>query len=144
MSRFRPGHAAAALAVASAAVLAFACKSSPTSSNCNGNGGVAPSLVGSWSLVSITLGTNTFTYPTASGTLTFTATRYDASVNLPGPVTQVDSGTYKVVGSSCIAEYTEVAGNPQFSGSFTLADSVLSVSGTAGGQVVANVWHQVP
>jgi len=139
MIRPSVSYAAAALAVAGALWFA-ACKSS-TSNNCGS--GTPPSLVGSYSLESYTLGTTTLTSPTASGTLQFRATMYNVNLSLPGPTAVVDSGTYTIVGSACINELSQ-AGNPTFSGTFqlNLSDSTFSVTGTAAGQVAASVWKK--
>lgn len=140
MTRSSVSYAGVALAVAGALWFAAACKSS-TSNNC-GNGSSAPSLVGSYSLLSYTLGTTTVTSPTATGQLLFYPSAYHVSLTLPsGFVT--DSGSYAVVGASCIDEFS-VLGNPDFSGSFqlNLTDSTFHVSGTAAGQVAASLWKK--
>jgi hypothetical protein len=144
MSRSGASVAVAALAAVGALVFAAACKSS-TANNC-GNGGTPPSLVGTYSLLSYTLGTTTVVSPAASGQLRFYAFAYGVNLSLPSGtgVNQsfTDSGTYNIVGASCLQEFS-VLGNPNFSGSFQLhADSTFHVSGTTGSQVAASLWKR--
>ncbi len=130
-----------------AAVLAFAACKESTSNSCGS--GTAPSLVGTYAMVSYSLGVNTIPVPPASGSLVFTATRYTATISYPNPspppttATVVDSGTYAVTGTKCISQTSET-GQPQFTGTFTLSGttsgSTFSVSGSAAGQAVASVW----
>jgi hypothetical protein len=144
MARSSVSYAIAALALGGALGLAWSCKST-TSNNC-GNGGTPPNLVGNYTLLSYTIGPSTIPAPPASGSLRFHVSTYGVDLSIPtGTGNQViaDSGTYSIVGSSCIQELS-VLGNPQFSGSFELhADSTFHVSGTAGGQVAASVWKKM-
>jgi len=136
MSAFRLSYAAAALALAGALGLAASCKST-TSPSCGS--GTPPSVVGTYSLQSYTIGITTLTPPQASGTLKFAASTYLANLTIIGqPV--VDSGTYAITGASCISQSSVVPGNPQFTGTFSLVGTTLSVSGVAGGQAAASVW----
>ena len=136
--------AVAAVASAGALVFALACKSS-TENNCPS--GTAPSLVGTYALLSYTIGTNTITAPPASGTLHFYTTLYGVSLSIPngvGGFTVIsDSGTYTVIGASCIQE-NSVLGQPQFAGSFYVnsADSTFRVTGSAAGQPAASTWKK--
>jgi len=144
MTRSSVSLAGAALAVAGALWVAAACSSS-TSNNCGS--GAPPSLVGTYALESYTLGTSTITAPTATGTLRFYTSLYGVTLNLPngtgGTTVVTDSGSYTVMGSSCINE-SSVLGQPQFSGTFTYtaSDSALQVTGTAAGQVAASIWKK--
>jgi len=144
MTRSSVSLAGAALAVAGALWVAAACSSS-TSNNCGS--GTSPNLVGTYALESYTLGSSTVTAPTATGTLRFYTTLYGVTLNLPngsgGTTVVTDSGSYTVMGSSCINE-SSVLGQPQFSGTFTYtaSDSALQVTGTAAGQVAASIWKK--
>ncbi len=130
-----------------AAVLAFATCKESTSNSCGS--GTPPSLVGTYAMVSYSLGVNTIPVPPASGSLVFTATRYTATISYPNPspppttATVVDSGTYAVTGTKCISQTSET-GQPQFTGTFTLssqaAGGTLSVEGMAGGVSASSVW----
>jgi len=145
MTRSNATFVLAALAVAGVAGLAAACKSS-TGNDC-GNGTSAPSLVGTYSLLSYTIGTNTITAPAATGELRFHTSTYGVDLTIPnglgGNQNISDSGSYNIVGASCIQEMS-VESQPQFSGSFNYvaSDSTLHVSGTAGGQVAASLWKK--
>ncbi len=142
MNRSSVSYAVAALALAAALGLAAACKSTPSGNNC-GSGGAPPNLVGTFSLLSYTLGSTTIPAPPASGTLRFHASTYGVNLSIPtgtgGNQTIIDSGTYAIVGSTCIQE-SSVMGQPQFTGSFEVIADTLHVSGTAGGQIAASVW----
>jgi len=144
MSRSGASFAIAALAAVGALGFVAACKTA-TGNNC-GNSSAAPSLIGTFTLVSYTLGTTTSTPPTASGNLRFHAFTYGVDLSIPTGTginhNTSDSGSYDIVGASCIQEFS-VMGLPSFSGSFQLrADSTFHVSGTANGQVVAGLWKR--
>jgi hypothetical protein len=144
MSRSGASAAVAAFAAVGALAFAVACKST-TGNNC-GNGGTPPSLVGSYDLLSYTVGTTTVTPPSATGNLRFHAATYGLDLSVPagsgGTTTIADSGSYNVVGASCIEEFS-VLGYPAFTGSFQLrTDSTFRVSGTASGQVAASLWKK--
>lgn len=144
MSRSGASFAIAALAAVGALAFAAACKSS-TSNNC-GNGGTPPSLVGTYNLFSFTLGPLTSTAPPAGGTLRFYADQYGYDVAIPVSDSTrhfSDSGSYNIVGASCIQEFS-VLGNPQFSGSFQLQGGNLRLSGTDGSEVAASLWKKTP
>lgn len=140
----RPGTSLAitALGALGLMALAAACKSTPTGNNC-GNGGTAPSLIGTYSLLSYTIGTNTITAPPAAGQLRFYAALYGVSLSIPngsgGFDTVNDSGSYTIIGASCIQENSAL-GNPQFAGSFYVnnTDSTFRVTGSAAGQLAAS------
>jgi hypothetical protein len=147
MSRSGASVAAATLAAMGALAFAAACASTPTGNNC-GSGGTPPSLVGTYSLLSYTLGTTTVNSPAASGQLRFYAFAYGVNLSLPSGTgvnqPSSDSGTYNIVGTTCLQEFS-VMGNPNFSGSFQLrADSTFHVSGTTGSQVAASLWKRTP
>ena len=126
---------AAAGCTAVALAVAFACKSS-TDNNCGS--GTPPSLVGTYSLQSYTIGISTLTPPQATGTLHFYTSAYSVSLTVAGqPV--ADSGSYVITGSQCISQ-SSVNGNPQFVGTFSLSGTTLTVTGTAGGQAAASQW----
>jgi hypothetical protein len=130
-------------AFALAGALAFAaCESSTSNSSCGS--GTPPSLVGTYALVSYTIGLTTVTTADgASGELRFHASTYGASINVPGTGVLADSGSYTVTGAKCISQ-SSVMGQPQFTGTFTLSGttsgSTFTVSGSAAGQVVASAW----
>jgi hypothetical protein len=134
----------APFALVVAGALAFAgCKSTTSSSSNACGSGTPPSLVGTYTLASYTVGTTTIPSPPASGTLVFTATTYTVNLSLPngggGTTVIADNGTYTITGASCISE-TSANSLPTFTGSFTLGGSTLTVSGTAGGQAAGSVW----
>ncbi|HXY68728.1 MAG TPA: hypothetical protein VEH62_04725 [Gemmatimonadales bacterium] len=117
---------------AGALAIAIACSSS-TSSNCGS--GTPPSLVGTYALQSLTIGAATpLTPPAETGTLRFHASTY--AIALAGALAQADTGNYTVTGSSCIAEN----GLYQFTGTFNLSGTTLTVSGAQSNQAVASVW----
>lgn len=133
-------------AVAMAGALAIAACSSSTTGNSCGSG-TAPSLVGTYALVSYTIGLTTVTTADgATGQLRFHASTYGAGISIPtagGPEVIADSGSYTVTGSKCISQ-NSITGQPTFSGTFTLSGTttgaVFTVNGSAAGQVVASVW----
>jgi len=129
-----------------AAGLVFAaCDSSTSNSSCGS--GTAPSLVGTYALVSYTIGLTTVTTADgATGELRFHASTYGASITIPiggAPEVIADSGSYTVTGAKCISQ-NSITGQPTFTGTFTLSGTasgaVFTVSGTAAGQVVASAW----
>jgi hypothetical protein len=144
MSRSGASYAIAALAAVGALVLVAACKSTTSGNNC-GNGALPPSVVGTFALLSYTIGTTTVKPPAASGQLRFHAFTYGVDLSIPSggvPQNISDSGTYSIVGSSCIQEFS-VEGQPNFAGSFQLnADSTFHVSGSANGQLIAGLWKR--
>jgi hypothetical protein len=135
-----------AVAVAALATSAVVAACSSSSDNSCGSG-TPPSLAGSWDLRAFTVGTTTVPSPPASGELRIHeasatngtyAINYDLGVGGP----QFDSGTYTLTGQHCMSQSSLVnAAQPQFVGTYTLtnADS-LAVTGTAGGQIIANFW----
>jgi hypothetical protein len=147
MSRSSVSYAVAAAALAAAVGLAAACKSA-TSNNC-GNGGTPPNLVGTYSLLVYTLGTATYTAPTATGNLRFYPGAYHVDANLPTGGSKfllvLDTGNYNFVGSTCIQEFSVLDSVPPFAGSVHKnADSTLHISGNAGGLLVASTWKETP
>ncbi len=137
MSHSRVSLAVAALAVAGALAFAAACKSS-TSSNACGSGS-PPSLVGTYSLVSYSLGGTQQTGTTGSLVLNANPNTYVANIVFPPPIgAQHDSGNYVIQGASCISENSAL-GNPQFIGTFELVGTTLTLSGTVATQPVVIV-----
>jgi hypothetical protein len=138
----RKSSAAAMLAAAGVIGLLFACKSTPSGNNC-GTGTAPPDLTGGYQLVSLQRGTTTLTPPTVTGSMQLTAARYTTTFVLPdtlnGTVVEVDSGSYEIIGSSCINQFSDT-GKPQFSGSFSLNGTTFRISGGAGGQLVETIW----
>jgi len=125
-------------AVVALAGAATACKSSSSTNACGT--GTPPSLVGTYALVSYTLGGATVTAPPAIGSLRLHTNTYGVDLTLPQPVGTIsDSGAYAIVGASCINE-SSVLGQPQFTGSFRLIGTTLTVSGSAASQSVVSVW----
>jgi hypothetical protein len=119
--------------LALAAALAFAaCKDSTSTSACGS--GTPPSVVGTYSLVSYTVGTTTIdTTSGATGQLRFYASAYAFNATIPVTGAIGDSGTYTISGTRCMSE-TSVMGQGSSSGTFTLsgttAGSLLTFSGT--------------
>src|SRR5512135_1693059 len=148
MTRTHTSFMLAAVAVAGALGFAAACKSS-ASDNC-GSGATPPSLVGTYSMLSYTIGTSTVAAPPASGELRFYASLYGLDVTIPKPPPDStlfisDSGSYTIVGSTCILESSVDSAANSFSGSFTfVTDSTLRLSGTASGKVAASLWKLRP
>jgi hypothetical protein len=127
------------------ALLGAACKESTSSSACGT--GTPPSLAGTYTLVSATLAGVTFTSAQgASGTLrlhagaSVSSGTYGGEVTYPGAGVQTDSGSFSISGASCISQ-NSVMGQPQFSGTFTLANGVLTLSGTVAAQPAGFVWQ---
>ncbi len=137
MSRSRLSLAVAALSVAGALAFVAACKSS-TSSNACGSGS-PPSLVGGYSLISYTLGGSQQTGTTGTLQLNANPDTYVANIVFPAPIgPQHDSGTYVIQGASCISENSAL-GNPQFTGTFELVGTTLTLTGTVATQAVVIV-----
>ncbi len=122
-----------------AAGIAAACSKSST----NACSGTPANLVGTYALVSYTIGTTTIPAPPATGTLRFHTGTYGVDLVLPGPTAISDSGTYSQCGSSGISE-SSVLGQPQFTGTYIFRNDTLSVTGTAAGTAAANVWEKQP
>ncbi len=137
MSR-RTSTSLLALVFALAGLVAASCKSS--TSACSGT---PANLVATWDLVSYTTGGTTIPAPAATGELRFHASTYGVELTLPGPTAISDSGTYTQCGAAGISE-SSVLGLPQFTGTYTLRNDTLSVTGTAAGTAAANVWVRHP
>lgn len=124
-----------AAASAGALAIGYACKSS-TESGCGS--GTPPSLVGTYTLASFQLGAATpLTPPMETGDLRLHASTYGA--DLSGLLSQQDSGTYAITGASCISQ-NSVIGNQQFTGTFSLVGTTLTLLGSVGGQAATVVW----
>ncbi|HTT68251.1 MAG TPA: hypothetical protein VMF70_09490 [Gemmatimonadales bacterium] len=124
-----------AAAAVSAGAFVFACKST-SESGCGS--GTPPSLAGTYALQSFQLGAAAaLTPPAETGALRLHAATYGA--NLAGLLTQDDSGTYAITGTSCISE-NSVIGNEQFVGTFSLVGTTLTLLGSVGGQSATVVW----
>ncbi|HKV50331.1 MAG TPA: hypothetical protein VJO52_03950 [Gemmatimonadaceae bacterium] len=121
--------------LAAAAVIAGSACSSSGSTN---PGLTAAELVGTYDLVSLTLGnSNPLTPPTATGTLVLHTSTYNVTLNLPsGP--EADSGTWTVSG----AAWTQTSSvQPiQEQGTVALSHDTLTVSLNAAGTSISNVW----
>ncbi len=135
-----------AAGVLAAAGLGWACSSSPTKVN-NCGSGSPPSLVGSYALARYTWGSTVYTPPSAGGSLALTATTYHQTLILPTSTldtTIVDSGTYVIVGSECISEISQVAGNRDFGGTFKVTTAqgatTLTLDGNDSLKVIIGVW----
>jgi len=135
---------AAAAASAGALAIAFACKTS-TDTSCGS--GSPPSLSGTYSFSSYTLGTTTWTAPPSTGQLQMTGTAYQYSVTLDTgtpPTHQVTgAGTYAITGAACIT-LTSSVDTTHFSGTFTLSTAngitTFRETGSDGTHVVHWVW----
>ena len=130
--------------VGAALVAAFAC-SSPTSSN-NCGGSVPPSLIGTYTLSSYTLGSKVWTSPTSTGSIQYTATTYQYNLRLATDTTPLsvrDSGSYQQIGSTCLRQYSLID-TTHFSGSYrldTIAGTIqLRESGSDGARLVIFLW----
>lgn len=127
-----PSTSSTLAALAVAGVIAAAACSSPTSSNTCGSG-TAPVVIGTYALISYTLGTTTITTAQgASGQLRFYASSYGFNLSIPGQAAVADSGTYSISGVKCMSE-TSVLGQGSTTGTFTLSGttpgSVLTFTG---------------
>ena len=138
------GYAAAALSALALGVAA--CKSAPTNGN-NCGSGTPPDLTGSYLLSQYTLGTQSYTSPPSSGTLRLTGSAYAYSMDLTTgtglPTVVHDSGTYQMIGASCIRQVSALD-TILFSGSITLqvagGITTLRESGTDGTHEVIWLW----
>lgn len=137
-----------AVGALAAAGVGWACSSSPTSTN-NCGSGSPPSLIGSYSLSQYTWGATVYAPPSAGGALAFTASTYHQTLVLPTSTldtTIVDSGTYVIVGSECISEISQVAGNRDFGGTFKVATAqgatTLTLSGNDSLKIIIGVWKK--
>jgi hypothetical protein len=128
----RPPNVYLLLVLAAAAGAAAACGSS--TETCTGT---PPNIVGTYDLVSYTLGGVTLGPPTETGELRIHASTY--GISLAGATALADSGTYTQCGSSGISQ-SSVLGLPQFTGTAILVNDTLSVAGTAAGTSVSSVW----
>lgn len=136
-----------AAGVLAAAGLGWACASTPTSTNNCGTGS-PPSLVGNYTLKQYTWGSTVYAPPSASGSLAFTATTYAQTVTLPVSASRdtvlSDNGTYLLVGSECISEFSAVPGNRDFGGTFKVAtvqgQTTLTLDGNDSLKVIVGVW----
>src|SRR6185312_9471617 len=125
-----------------AAVLAVGAGAACGSSNGSTNPGLTPAeLVGTYSLVSLTLGNSApLTPPTATGTLALTSSTYNLTLMLPSG-TQQDSGTWTVSGHQWTQ--TSSSGQGQEQGTVSLSHDTLSVDLTAAGTAISTVWVMV-
>ncbi len=128
----RKPWSASLLVAAVAATAAIACSSSTSSNSCGS--GTPPVVVGTYSLISYTVGGTTVTNTQgATGQLRFYTSTYGFNVTIPGPTTVVDSGNYSITGTKCMSQ-ASVMGQGSSTGTFTLsgttAGSVLTFSGT--------------
>jgi len=113
------------------------CSKDTASTSCAS--GTPANLVGSYDLLSYTIGSNTTPAPPAIGNLRFHAGTYGVDVTLPGPQVISDSGTYALTGSDCISQ-TSLYGHAPFVGVYALQSGILTIDGTASGTVVSNIW----
>jgi len=125
------------LAVASVVAALTACSKDTTSTTCAS--GSPANLVGSYDLLSYTIGPSTYTSPPAIGNLRLHAGTYGVDVTLPGPQIISDSGTYVLTGADCISQ-TSLFGYAPFVGTYSLQSGILTLGGTASGTVVSNIW----
>ncbi|HVO36412.1 MAG TPA: hypothetical protein VMT21_12645 [Gemmatimonadales bacterium] len=118
--------------LALAAVLAIAACKDTTTNSCGS--GTAPSVAGTYKLISYTAGGNTVdTLMGASGQLRFYATTYGFNATLPVVGALADSGNYVISGTKCMTE-TSLMGQGSTTGTFTLSGttpgSVFTFTGT--------------
>ncbi|HEY7876801.1 MAG TPA: hypothetical protein VIC55_01170 [Gemmatimonadaceae bacterium] len=123
------------LAVAAALIAGFtACGSSGATAP----GLTAADLVGSYNLVSLTLGnSDPLTPPTATGVLTLTLTNYNVALNLPSGA-EADSGTWTVSGNNWTQ--TSSVQDIQEAGTVSLSHDTLAVNVNVAGTPIANIW----
>lgn len=138
------GYAAAGLGALALGVAA--CKSTPTGGN-NCGSGAPPNLSGSYLLSSYTEGSQTWTSPPSSGTLRVAGNAYVFSMDLSTgtglPTVVHDSGTYQMIGASCIRQVSALD-TTLFSGSIVLQTAsgitTLRESGTDGTNEIIWLW----
>ncbi len=129
--------------LAAAAVMALvagtACGSSSGSTS---PGLTAAELVGTYDLVSLTLGNSgPLTPPAATGTLVLHASTYNVMLTLPsGP--EADSGTWTVNGTTWTQ--TSSVQPIQEQGTVGLSHDTLTVNLSAAGTSISNVWVKEP
>lgn len=130
----------ALLAAAAAMTIGIAACSSD---NSTGPSGLTPAeLVGTYNLVSITLGSSQpLTPPMATGVLVLDTSTYNVTLTLPsdtGPEVEVDSGTWTVSGNNWTQ--TSQVQPIQETGTVSLSHDTLSVNVSVAGNPIANVW----
>jgi hypothetical protein len=118
-------------ALAAAASVALGCSDSSTGPSVN--------LSGTYSLVSIQFPPQpAITPPTATGTLTLTASAYTLHLVTPQGTVD-DNGTYTINGSSW-SQSSATTG--QATGSYSLSGSTLTVNTTAQGVTSISIWQK--
>jgi len=124
--------------LAAVAAMAVAVGSACSSSGSTNPGLTAAELVGTYSLVSITLGaTPPLGPPDATGTLTLNTSTYSVTLNLPSGEQQ-DSGTWSVNGTTWTQSSSVQPIQEQ--GTVSLSHDTLSVNLNAAGTAISNVW----
>lgn len=124
--------------LAAAAALTIGIAACGSDNSTGPSGLTAAQLVGTYDLVSLTLGTSQpLTPPAATGTLTLDTTTYSVNLNLPtGP--EVDSGTWTVSGDNWTQ--TSSVQDVEEAGTVNLSHDTLSVNVNVAGTPIANVW----
>lgn len=128
--------------VVAAAAIAVAAGTACSSNGSTNPGLTAAELVGTYDLVSLTLGNNPpLGPPEATGTLTLNMSTYNVTLVLPSG-TQVDSGTWSVSGSTWTQSSSVQPIQEQ--GTVSLSHDTLTVSLNAAGTAISNVWVKQP
>ena len=127
--------------LAAAAVMAVVAGTACGSSGSTTPGLTAAELVGTYDLVSLTLGnSDPLTPPAATGTLVLHTSTYGVTLNLPsGP--EADSGTWTVNGTTWTQTSSVQAIQEQ--GTVGLSHDTLTVNLSAAGTMISNVWVKV-
>ena len=106
----------------------------------NGVDGTPQDLSGAYTLVSFSTGTaaGVVPIPGATGTITLTATTYNANFDLPGLGQTVDQGTYTATGTPTAGTWTQqssVVQDLQYTGTYTYNTTTdeLTLDSTAQG-----------
>lgn len=124
--------------LAAAAVIAVVAGTACGSSGSTNPGLTAAELVGTYDLVSLTLGnSDPLTPPTATGTLVLHSSTYSVTLNLPSG-TQSDSGTWTVNGTTWTQ--TSSVQPIQEQGTVALSHDTLTVNLSAAGTSISNIW----
>ena len=131
-----PSRILAGAAAGAALVWGAACSSSKTTAP------GAVSLAGNYSLTSFSEA-GTDLSQVASGTLVLTGATYAVNIAFAGNVAPavVDSGTYTATAAGAFSQTSTVNGQ-QATGTYTNANSVLTVDVTSQGVPVAQTWQK--
>lgn len=128
--------------LAATAVMALVVGTACSSSGTTNPGLTAAELIGTYDLVSLTLGNSApLTPPTATGTLVLHASTYSVMLNLPSGA-EADSGTWTVNGTTWTQSSSVQAIQEQ--GTVGLSHDTLTVNLSVAGTSISNVWVKQP